>query len=209
MRYPLVLLVLASLLFVSLAIAPPDRLTWALENTLVLVGLALLWATRRTLEFSNLAYTLMFAFFVLHEIGAFYTYTLVPYDRWWQALTGSSLDAYFGWRRNQYDRLVHFAFGALLAYPMRELFMRLIAARGWVSYALPIQMTLSWSAIYELIEWLAASVFGADTGAAYVGAQGDAWDAQKDMALAASGAVLAMLAASTFRALREAAHPTA
>ncbi|MBI5432376.1 MAG: DUF2238 domain-containing protein [Planctomycetes bacterium] len=180
-------------LFALLAIEPPDRVTWALENGMFLAGMLLLWTTRKQVAFSNTAFTLIFAFSVLHLIGAHYTYTLVPYDAWWEALTGRTLNSLFGWERNNYDRLVHLAFGFLLAYPMREIFLRLVAARGVASYVLPIQMTLSWSALYELIEWLGAIVFGEGTGAAYVGSQGDEWDAQKDMALAGGGALAAML----------------
>lgn len=194
MRYPAILLGLLAALFALLAIEPLDRTTWALESSLLVFAVATLWATRQELRFSNAAYTLILAFCVLHVVGAHYTYTQVPYDRWWESLFGRTLTSVFGWQRNHYDRLVHLCFGLLLAYPMRELFLRLVEARGAVSYLLPIQMTLSWSALYEVIEWLAALAFGEGTGAAYVGTQGDEWDAQKDMALAGSGAVTAMLA---------------
>ncbi len=193
MRYPLVLLLILVALFALLAISPLDRTTWALENSLFVAALIVLWATRRALPFSKAAYTLIFVFLVLHEVGAHYTYSLVPYDRWWETLTGRSLNPLFGWKRNHYDRFVHFCFGFLLAYPMREVFLRIVAARGIWSYVLPIQMTLSWSALYELIEWGAALVFGGDTGTAYLGTQGDEWDAQRDMVLAGSGALLSML----------------
>ncbi len=196
MRYPLVLLLILVALFALLAISTLDRTTWALENSLFVAALIVLWTTRRLLPFSNAAYTLICVFLVLHEIGAHYTYSLVPYDRWWETLTGRSLNSLFGWKRNHYDRFVHFCFGFLLAYPMREVFLRIVAARGIWSYVLPIQMTLSWSALYELIEWGAALVFGGDTGTAYLGTQGDEWDAQRDMALAGSGAFLSMLLTS-------------
>lgn len=198
MRYPAILLALLVVLFGALAIAPPDRLTWALENSLAVLAVLVLWATRRRLRFSNFAYTAIFVFCVLHEIGAHYTYTQVPYDRWWTQLTGRTLSSVFGWQRNHYDRLVHFSFGLLLAVPMRELFLAIVAARGVTSYVLPVQMTLSWSALYELVEWLAAELFGEGTGTAYVGTQGDVWDAQKDMALAGTGAVLAMVLCAWF-----------
>lgn len=92
-----------------------------------------------------------------------------------------------------YDRLVHFCFGLLLAYPVREVFVRITRARGVWSFYLPIELTLAFSAIYELIEWAAAARVPAEAGLAFLGAQGDVWDAQKDMALAGFGSILAML----------------
>ena len=95
-------------------------------------------------------------------------------------------------QRNYYDRLVHFCFGFLLAYPIRELFMRVAGAKGFWGYYLPLDLTMSFSMLYELIEWAAASFFGGDLGQAYLGTQGDQWDAQKDMAMATLGAVISM-----------------
>ena len=98
-----------------------------------------------------------------------------------------------GWERNQYDRLVHFSYGLLLAVPIREFLVRMIDLRGFWSYFLPLDVALSTSALYELIEWGTAEFFGGDLGMNYLGTQGDVWDAQKDMALAALGALVAML----------------
>jgi putative membrane protein len=80
----------------------------------------------------------------------------------------------------------------LLAYPIRELFLRIANVRGFWGYFLPLDLTMSTSMIYELIEWGAAEVLGGDLGAAYLGTQGDIWDAHKDMALASLGALIAM-----------------
>jgi putative membrane protein len=88
---------------------------------------------------------------------------------------------------------VHFCYGLLLAYPIREIFLSLANARGFWGYFLPLDLTLSSSALYELIEWAAASVFGGDVGQAYLGTQGDVWDAHKDMALATLGAMVALV----------------
>ena len=93
--------------------------------------------------------------------------------------------------RNPYDRLIHFSFGFLLAYPMREMFLRWLKFPSWVAWALPIEITLSVSGMYELIEWGVADVFFPAQGDAYLGTQGDIWDAQKDMFLATLGAILA------------------
>ena len=94
--------------------------------------------------------------------------------------------------RNHFDRLVHLAYGLLLAYPIREMFLRIGNVRGFWGYFLPLDLTMSTSMLYELIEWGAAEAVGGDLGAAYLGTQGDIWDAHKDMALASLGALIAM-----------------
>ena len=129
----------------------------------------------------------------LHTIGAHYTYSLVPYDAWCEALTGRTLASFTGWERNHFDRLVHFSYGLLLAYPAREIFLRVADVRGFWGYFLPLDVVMATSMLYELIEWGAASLFGGELGAAYLGTQGDPWDAHKDMALATLGAIVAML----------------
>ena len=192
-RYPRVLLTLLLALSTLLAIAPHDRADWALENALLVGGVAVLVATHERLPLSRVSYTLIFLFFCLHAVGAHYTYSLVPYDAWCEALTGRTLSSLTGWNRNHYDRLVHLAYGLLLAYPAREVFMRVADVGGFWGYFLPLDVTMATSMLYELIEWGAASAFGGDLGTAYLGTQGDPWDAQKDMALATLGAIIAMV----------------
>lgn len=191
-RYLLTLAALFAVVWLALAANPHDRAAWALENALVLAFGGALFFTRRWFVFSRVSYTLIFLYLCLHAIGAHYTYSLVPYDDWWRALTGHSFNSLVGWQRNNFDRVVHFSYGLLLAYPIREIFLRVVEVRGFWGYFLPMDVTLSTSALYELMEWGAADFFGGDLGAAYLGTQGDIWDAQKDMALAASGAVIAM-----------------
>jgi putative membrane protein len=116
----------------------------------------------------------------------------VPYDDWVGALTGRTLNEMLGWTRNNFDRLVHFSYGLLLAYPIREIFLRIADVRGFWGYFLPLDLTMSSSMVYELIEWAAAVIFGGDLGQSYLGTQGDEWDAHKDMALAALGALISM-----------------
>jgi putative membrane protein len=178
--------------FVALAIDPHDRADWALENALVVVFIAAMALAFRRFAFSRLSYTLIFLFLCLHEVGAHYTYSEVPYDAWTRTLFGVSLDELLDWRRNHFDRLVHFLYGLLLAYPVRELFLRVASVRGFWGYFLPLDLTMSTSMIFELFEWGAAEFFGGDLGVAYLGTQGDQWDAQKDMALASLGALVAM-----------------
>jgi putative membrane protein len=191
-RYPALLGVLFLLVFLALAVRPGDRSDWALENALVVPAVAALVLTRRRLPLSRISYTLIFVFLCLHVLGAHYTYAEVPYDRWFRALTGSTLSGWLGTKRNHYDRIVHFCFGLLLAYPIREVFLRVADARGVWGYYLPLDVTMACSMLYEVIEWGAAEVFGGDLGIAYLGTQGDVWDAQKDMALATVGAIVAM-----------------
>lgn len=191
-RYLITLAGVFAVIWAALAIDPHDRSAWVLENALVLALGVALFATRRAFVFSRVSYTLIFLFLCLHTLGAHYTYSLVPYDDWWRALTGRSLNSLLGWERNNFDRVVHFSYGLLLAYPIREIFLRVAEVRGFWAYFLPLDVTLSTSALYELIEWGAAEFFGGDLGAAYLGTQGDIWDAQKDMALAGLGAVIAM-----------------
>jgi putative membrane protein len=179
-----------AIIWVLLAIRPHDRADWALENALVLFAVLALALAHRRLALSRASYTLIVLFLGLHVVGAHYTYSQVPYDAWFTALTGRSLNGLLGWERNNFDRVVHFAYGLLLFYPVREIIVRLTGLRGFWGYFLPMDLTMSSSATYELIEWGAAMVFGGDLGIAYVGAQGDPWDAQKDMALAALGALL-------------------
>lgn len=183
---------LFALEFAVLAVAPVSRSTWVLENVLLVALVGLLVATRRQFRFSRLSYTLIFVFACIHELGSHYTYSLVPYDAWAQRWLGFSVDAALGFERNQYDRAVHFLYGLLLAYPVREIVLRIVDVRGVWGYLLPLDVTMSTSMIYELIEWGAAEYFGGDLGQAYLGTQGDVWDAHKDMALASLGAIFAM-----------------
>lgn len=191
-RHFTILSVLFVALAIPLAIRPLDRFDWLLENVLVLVAAIVFWVIRKRFVFSRLSYTLIFVFLCLHEIGSHYTYAKVPYDEWFRALTGRTFNELIGWERNNYDRVLHFLYGFLFAYPIREIFLRVANVRGFWGYFLPLDLTMSSSMLYELIEWLAVGVFGGELGMAYLGAQGDVWDAHKDMALASLGALLAM-----------------
>lgn len=205
-RYVAGLAVVFGVVWLLLAIRPRDRADWALENALVLLAIVVLALAHRRLALSHLSYALVFVFLSLHVLGAHYTYSEVPYDDWIAALTGHSLEAALGWQRNHFDRIAHFAYGLLLTYPAREVVVRVTGLRGFWGYFLPVDLMVSSSATYELIEWGAAVVFGGDLGIAYVGAQGDPWDAQKDMALAALGAVLATAATAAIHHWRSGRH---
>jgi putative membrane protein len=173
--------------WVLMAINPNDRSDWLLENVLVFLAAGLLVFTYKSFPLSLVSYTCIFVFMMLHALGAHYTYAEVPYDQWFPIFEGG---------RNHFDRLVHFSYGLLLAYPIREMFLRIGNVRGFWGYFLPLDLTMSTSMLYELIEWAAAEVLGGDLGAAYLGTQGDVWDAHKDMALASLGGLIAMVVAA-------------
>jgi putative membrane protein len=198
--YLAVLGLLFSVLWIALAVEPRYREDWALENVLVAVFVVALAASHRSFLLSRISYTLIFLFLCVHAIGAHYTYSEVPYDAWSQALTGRSLNEAMGWERNHFDRLAHLLYGLLMAYPLRELFLRIADVRGFWGYFLPLDFTISTSALYELLEWGAAEVLGGALGAAYLGTQGDVWDAHRDMALASTGALIAMLVTALINA---------
>jgi putative membrane protein len=168
----------------GLAIAPSNRADWFLENLLTFAIVPLAVVTSNRFRFSDQAYVQATIFLILHTIGSHYTYSAVPVGEWMR-------DA-FELGRNHYDRVVHFAFGLLLLRPTRELAIRRPRAVGrWTLAFLSIAATSFWSLLYEIIEWIVASIADPAAGTAYLGTQGDVWDAQKDMALAGVGAVLA------------------
>lgn len=183
-RYRWVLIAVFSVFWVWAAIKPKYPHDWLLENYLIFIFVPVILLMSRYFELSNLSYTLITLFLIFHVVGSHYTYAEVPF--------GYSLQNLLGADRNMYDRLVHFSFGFLLTYPIREFFMRIVKVKGFWSYYLPFDVTLSFSAAYEIIEWAAAVNVNAAAGIAFLGAQGDIWDAQKDMLMAAVGAVLAM-----------------
>ena len=172
------------LVWIVTAINPLYPEDWLLENLLVFIWSAILIATYRLFPFSNLSYALFAVFLSLHMAGAHYTYAETPFGFWMQD--------WFGFTRNHYDRIVHFAFGLLLAYPMREILLRRSGISPAWSYFITLNLVLAFSAVYEIIESLAAVIINPELGAAYLGTQGDEWDAQKDSGLAFLGAIIAM-----------------
>lgn len=190
---PAILLGIFVPFWLALAISPVSRQDWLLENLLVLVAVPLLVVTSQRLRFSNGAYLCLFFFLVFHSIGAHYTYALVPYDSGWQSVTGSSLNELFGWQRNHYDRLVHFLYGVLMLPAAMELFERYAPLPGSWRWLMPFFFVASHGGIYEIVEWIAALIVAPDLGNAYLGTQGDPWDAQWDMAWATAGAALSVL----------------
>jgi putative membrane protein len=167
------------------AYGPVDREFWAIASILpacLVVGLIVL---HRWMPLSVLSYVLITLFLSLHTIGVHYTYAQVPIGAW--------MDQALHLGRNHFDRVVHFSFGFLLAYPMEEAFRLLAHARGWVLYYLPVISILGLSGLWEIVEsWVAGAVHP-ELGITYLGSQGDIWDAQKDMAAALYGAMLCVM----------------
>ena len=189
------LLQICSLVFlicwITTFVNTPNRANWFTENTLTFLFLATLITSYRKFKFSDLSYTMMTVYLLLHIYGAEYTYAENPFGYW--------LKVVLHLHRNHYDRLVHCSFGLLLTYPMRDYFKNHFQWTNWVCWVLPCEITLSFSAMYELLEWLVADIFFPSEGDAYLGTQGDIWDAQKDMGIAFTGAVMGMLLISMTR----------
>jgi putative membrane protein len=162
------------------------------------------WAKQGT--WSNASMLAMNAFFWLHILGARYIYSFVPYDDWCKSCFGLSLSERFGFQRNHYDRLVHFAYGALATVPQVQLLSRRWKLPPLTSHWFSFALVLAAGALYEILEWLLAVILAPDWAERYNGQQGDLWDAQKDMALAAAGALITsalMLAGSGLRSVRK------
>jgi len=157
-----------------------------------LVALIALPFLVRRWPMSDAAFGCVVFFLLLHTLGGRYTYTNMPYDEWARALTGTGVNEAFGWSRNHYDRFVHLAFGLLMVRPVLEVchIKGLVRRAGiWVALA----FVLSMSCLYEVFEYLLTLVAARPLAEDYNGQQGDMWDAQKDMALAALGAALSAL----------------
>jgi putative membrane protein len=168
------------------AISPNNRTDWLLENLLTFAFVGALLATFRRFRFSDRSYVQMAIFMVLHAIGGHYTYSQVPVGDWLRDALGLA--------RNHFDRIVHFSFGLLMMRPMRELGFRNAPKLGrFAKLYFSVAGIGLWSMGYEILEWLVATIVDPSAGAAYLGTQGDEWDAQKDMGLALVGALIAAL----------------
>ena len=173
---------LFAIVWLNSLIGTTDLANWLIENTLTFLAVLILIIYRKKLIFSDLSYFLIIAFLCLHVYGSKYTYSENPFGFWIQELFHTS--------RNPYDRLVHFCFGFLLYLPFQEYFVKGLKYPVSLANILPVLITLCFSSLYEIIEWLVADVFFREQGISYLGTQGDIWDAQKDTAIALSGALL-------------------
>lgn len=165
--------------------ATTNFLNWLLENMLTLPGLIVFGFFYSRYQLSYKSIVFVFLFLLLHLYGSQYTYQDNP--------VGYYIKDLFSLQRNHYDRLVHFSFGLLLALPMYEICRHHLPQARWLPYLIPLELTLSMSVVFELIEWLFATLFVKEQASVYLGMQGDIWDAQKDVALAFLGALIAVL----------------
>ncbi|WCP68734.1 DUF2238 domain-containing protein [Vibrio tubiashii] len=172
-----------SCVFIFSAIEPMSRAVWLAEIIPAALIFVTIWVASRRYTFSNTAYVLMFVWLCLHTVGAKYTFAEVPFD-WFNQLIGSE--------RNNFDRVAHFSIG-LYAYPVAEYLVRKkkLGLGIATSYALFAIMALA--AGYEIIEWWYAALAGGDEGIAFLGSQGDIWDAQKDMLMDTLGAICSLI----------------
>lgn len=172
------------LAWLAAAIAPENRLDWFLENLLVFVGVGFLGYFYRSRPLSDLSYLLILAFLLFHLLGSHYTYSKVPIGLWVQDVLAHD--------RNHFDRMVHFIFGLLLAYPVRESLMRYAGAGRGLSAFATFSVIAASSAVYETMEWVVAIIVSPEAAMAYLGTQGDVFDAQKDATLAMAGGLLGL-----------------
>lgn len=172
-------------------IGPHDRFTWWLESVPVVVGVPLMVGLAKRFPLSSLLLVLLWLHSVVLVVGGHYTYAEVPLGEW--------AKDWFGWTRNNYDKVGHFAQGFVPAVLTREILVRTSPLAGtregqpsrWLGF-LVICVALAFSAFYELVEWFAAVTQGAAADA-FLGTQGDAWDTQTDMLMALVGAIAAMV----------------
>ncbi|MBX0334166.1 DUF2238 domain-containing protein [Pontibacter sp. HSC-14F20] len=179
-------------------ITTPDLLNWLIENSLTLSVVILLAAFYNIFRLTDPSYTLIFLFMMLHVYGSYYQYADNPFGEW--------MKGPFNFQRNHYDRLVHFGFGLMLTYPLYEIARRGFNLSIFLSSVLTLSLVLSLGALYEIVEWVVADLVydGDEQGMAYLGMQGDIWDAQKDMVLAFAGACIAIGFAIVFRRRKQA-----
>ena len=191
------------LVLIGISCVNPPYLQFLLMQhvpTVFVLGVLVWFCNRFTI--SRFSFTSAILFLSLHTLGARYLCSYVPYDDWSEMLFGTSISDLFGFERNHYDRLVHFSYGLLLAIPIQEFEQRYFNLPARLAGVLAIECILATSAVYEIIEWLIAAIFAADWADSFLGQQGDIFDAHKDMALAALGAVIAVAAAGRLKYLQ-------
>jgi len=178
------LLMMAGAIWLVAAIAPADRAAWLLENIVLLAAVVWVIVTQRKWPLSRASYVLLFIFFVLHVVGAHYTYASTPFGDWLQ----DALNAV----RNPYDRLVHFLFGLLMTFPIKDQLRQAAQLSERFALWMAFLLIVAISTVYELLEWITAEIVTSDNAYAFLGTQGDPFDSQKDTALALAGALLAI-----------------
>jgi len=188
------------LVWLACALSPWDFEAWLLEQLATAVALAVLaWCVHNHVQFPTSGKVTIAVLFIAHTTGTHFTYSETPYDTFVDTMFGFSINDMLGWTRNHYDRFVHLLYGVCLALPTADLLQQRLGTSIFTSRFLAWHIIISTSAIYELVEWFAAVTFGGELGMLFLGTQGDIWDAQWDIALAAGGqlAVYAAVEART------------
>ncbi|NOT20218.1 MAG: DUF2238 domain-containing protein [Sideroxydans sp.] len=185
MNEPLILLILGIALLALTALHPHDYATWWMETAPIFIALPILIVTYKTYTLTPLLYRLLFLHALILMVGGHYTYAEVPLGYWMQD--------WFGFARNNYDKIGHLAQGFIPAMLFRELLLRSSPLKqGKLLFTLVVASCLAVSASYELIEWAAAISMGQGADA-FLGTQGDPWDTQTDMLMALIGAIIAQV----------------
>jgi len=179
--------------FAGSCVKPPYLQFLLMQHVPTILAALLLGYLSNRFPISRLSFTAIILFLMLHTLGARYLYSYVPYDAWSEKLFGINITKMFGFRRNHYDRLVHFLYGLLLAVPIQEFERRHLRLSVPLSSVLAVECILATSAAYEIIEWLVAVIFTPEWADSFIGQQGDIFDGQKDTALATAGAVLSIV----------------
>lgn len=162
---------------------------WLQHSATLVIGIFLIYDTKAN-KFSNGTFFCIFLFMLLHIIGARWIYSYVPYDLWFQKLTGVGFNSFFGLQRNHYDRFVHFMYGVLMMIPFTGFYKKWFNVDTKTALHMALMLVLASSMIYELFEWSLTILLTNEEADNYNGQQGDFWDAQKDMALAGLGGLL-------------------
>ena len=186
-RFPAALLALLAMVCLATLWSPPaGRTSWALEVVPGLTLVAYMGATHRKHPLSHLVHAVVFAHMLVLIYGGIYTYALTPLGSW-------AKDT-FHLARNHYDRLGHVALGLFPSLFVREILLRHTPlSRGkWLAF-LVLCVVFAFGAFWELLEWWTTLIVASDTGTAFLGSQGDVWDAQWDMALVGAGSIASLL----------------
>jgi putative membrane protein len=189
--------------FAASCVEPPYLQFLLMQHVPTVLAALLLASLSNRYTISRLSFASIILFLTLHTLGARYLYSYTPYDEWSQKLFGINFSETFAFRRNHYDRLVHFSYGLLMAIPIQEFERRHLGLSFAVSSVLAIECILATSAGYELIEWLVAEIFTPTWAESFLGQQGDMFDGQKDTALATAGAILSIGFAAVVNGSRE------
>ena len=186
-RVPVILLgVLVVIFFITLYNPPAGRISWLLEVGPALMGIIILIITYKKFPMSHFVYWCVFLHTLILVYGGFYTYAETPLGNWLMEI--------FNFSRNHYDRIGHLALGFFPTFIVREVLLRKtkLEKNGWLFFII-VSVVVAIGAVWELLEWWTTLIVASDVGTAFLGTQGDVWDAQWDIFLAMVGSIIALL----------------